>query len=554
VSDFFVFFHVSFFFISIYLFSFHSFFLISLIIFSFHSFFFISSVLSIMIIVFQCRQKMIINVCQKFFKKNSKNSHEQHRQQNERNDMNIYAKFYKNEFKTTTYLRFKNVTKYKKFRFNVVVFIWFLRYYKYFQSRNVKVSFTFLRDLSDLNFIFSFNFKDLLLKYFIAEKKNRFNRKINNAHKNYIYVEILYHFVKKIKNSKISYNLNSTVQKNATKKFEQTFERITFICSISSFDAVTIQFSKLDSLKKFDECILKRYNKANIILKFFQFVVTSTKWKKIFEIKALFKTIMISSNVISTWMRFSKIKDDTKTMNAFRQINARSFKTFLLKLNRKTRSKTNLNLTKHIKNHIKFNSLRLSKIIIKTNRDSREYFLNEMWRNAFKRQLKLINLYVDFLIMKMSSKFFDELLIYDLKNMSTMISWIKIQKYLFNVNVTKFVFVYILHVVNERNFDFEYTNFLLIIQDDIELIMNKNIVEKSLKMNSIKIANDKNIDHKKLFVFKLNQFLNEFLFDRHIVFCMKSISKIIFITVQHEKMLKYHDNFNVFTVDDLLRY
>jgi hypothetical protein len=121
---------------------------------------------------------------------------------------------------------------------------------------------------------FIFNFKDLWLKYFIVEKKDRFNRKINNAHTDYIYVEILYHFVKKIKNSKISYNLNSTMQKNVTKKFEQTFERITFICSISSFDAITIQFSKLDSLKEFNECTLKRYNKTNIILKSFQFVVT----------------------------------------------------------------------------------------------------------------------------------------------------------------------------------------------------------------------------------------------------------------------------------------
>ncbi len=253
-------------------------------------------------------------------------------------------------------------------------------------------------------------------------------------------------------------------------------------------------------------------------------------------------------------MRFSKIKNDTKTMNAFKQINARSSKTFLLKLNRETRSKTNLNLTKHIKNHIKFNSLRLSKIITKANRDSRKYLLDEMWRNALKRQLKLMNLHVDFLIMKMSSKSSDELLIYDLKNMSTMTSWIKVQKYLFNVNITKFVFVYILHVVNERNFDFEYTNLLLAIQDDIEFITNKNIVEKSLRMNSTKIANDKNIDHKKLSVFKLNQFLNEFLSDRHIVFRMKSISKIIFITAQHKKMLKYHDNFDVFTADDLLKY
>ncbi len=265
-----------------------------------HSFFFISFVLSTMIIVSQCRQKIIINACQKFFKKIRKTITNSIDNKMSEIDMNIYAKFYKNEFKTAAYLKFKNVTKYKKFRFNIVVLIWFLRYYKYSQSRNVKISLALLRDLSDLNFIFSFNFEDLLLKYFIAEKKDRFNQKANNAHRNYIYVEILYHLVKKIKNSKVSYNLNSTVQKNATKKFEQTFERITFTCSISSFDAVTIQFSKLDSLKEFDECTLKRYNKTNIILKSFQFVVTSTKWREIFEIKAFFKIIMISSNVIST--------------------------------------------------------------------------------------------------------------------------------------------------------------------------------------------------------------------------------------------------------------
>jgi hypothetical protein len=96
--------------------------------------------------------------------------------------------------------------------------------------------------------------------------------------------------------------------------------------------------------------------------------------------------------------------------------------------------------------------------------------------------------------MKMSSKFFDELLIYDLKNMSTMISSIKVQKYFFNVNVTKFVFVYILHVVNEKDFDFEYTDFLLKTQDDIELITNTSFSDYSFNDLFISIASNQRRD------------------------------------------------------------
>jgi hypothetical protein len=73
---------------------------------------------------------------------------------------------------------------------------------------------------------------------------------------------------------------------------------------------------------------------------------------------------------------------DTKDVQAviitFSELNARSKKKFFLTLNMKTRIKTNLKLKKHIKNHVKYNSLRMSEIMIETDRDSRDYSFDEM--------------------------------------------------------------------------------------------------------------------------------------------------------------------------------
>ncbi len=55
-----------------------------------------------------------------------------------------------------------------------------------------------------------------------------------------------------------------------------------------------------------------------------------------------------------------------------------SKKRFFLTLNIKTRIKVNLKLKKHIQKHVKFHFLRMSNIMIETNRNSRDYFFDEM--------------------------------------------------------------------------------------------------------------------------------------------------------------------------------
>ncbi len=129
---------------------------------------------------------------------------------------------------------------------------------------------------------------------------------------------------------------------------------------------------------------------------------------------------------------------------------------------------------------MKFLFLRMSNIMIETNRDSRNYFLDEMWRNTIRRQLNFSKLQVNFFMMRFTSKFSifeNALFVYDLMISTTKILWHDVFKYIAN-DISKYIFTYMLHVVNETKFDYEYLNVLLKIQKNIYLTINKDITIK----------------------------------------------------------------------------
>jgi hypothetical protein len=129
---------------------------------------------------------------------------------------------------------------------------------------------------------------------------------------------------------------------------------------------------------------------------------------------------------------------------------------------------------------VKFLFLRMSNIMIETNRDSRNYFLDEMWRNTIRRQLNFSKLQVNFFMMRFTSKFSifeNALFVYDLMISTTKILWHDVFKYIAN-DISKYIFTYMLHVVNETKFDYEYLNVLLKIQKNIYLTINKDITIK----------------------------------------------------------------------------
>ncbi len=77
-------------------------------------------------------------------------------------------------------------------------------------------------------------------------------------------------------------------------------------------------------------------------------------------------------------MKSFNLKNVQIVIITFNEFKIRSKKKFFFTLNIKTRIKANLKLKKHIKNHVKYIFLRMSKIMIEINRDSRDYSFDEM--------------------------------------------------------------------------------------------------------------------------------------------------------------------------------
>jgi hypothetical protein len=92
---------------------------------------------------------------------------------------------------------------------------------------------------------------------------------------------------------------------------------------------------------------------------------------------------------------------------------------------------------------------------------------------------------------------------------------------------------------------------LLKIQKDIHLTIDKNITikfdekihqfDKQISINASKES------------FKLNDLLNQFFFNNQIISRKKLISEILFMHDQRTKILKYHQDHDVFNEDELFK-
>lgn len=67
---------------------------------------------------------------------------------------------------------------------------------------------------------------------------------------------------------------------------------------------------------------------------------------------------------------------------------------------------------------------------------------------------------------------------FDLLTAAARASWNEVLEYI-SKKISKFTFIYILHVDDEQDFDSEYSDSLLEIQKDIQLIIDKDIAVKS---------------------------------------------------------------------------
>lgn len=176
----------------------------------------------------------------------------------------FFIKFYKNEFKTTIYLNFKNIDFFRKLKFYFIVLYWFEPFDKFVLLKRSKVIFELLTNVFNFD-LFRFYGKNLKKLLTLYRKNLAINDvstiKNNNNVKNYMYADIFYLCTKNLKNL---INLSSDCEM-LIQKFIKT--QLSLIKTISKIDLLIVIFSILKFL--FEKNNLKKYNKINILLKFF---------------------------------------------------------------------------------------------------------------------------------------------------------------------------------------------------------------------------------------------------------------------------------------------
>jgi hypothetical protein len=241
-----------------------------------------------------------------------------------------------------------------------------------------------------------------------------------------------------------------------------------------------------------------------------------------------------------------------------------TIKTFNLILNREKRIKFAFEVKKHIDEYVVFEELKISNQRVQTKKDSRVYFTNEMWRDIVKKQLQLIELKMNLLTMKIQTSIISiqTLLIYNFNNSDATISWTKIQ-ILLKSDMKKFDFIYILRVLNsddEDNDCFEYREFSLILMNEIHLSTDLDVhFENEFTKFDESITKSVRTDEEssKMFFFELSikdskEIFRKFLSKHERLKRKVSISQSHFD--DHELMLRYHDNYDVFTNEELQKW
>lgn len=401
-----------------------------------------------------------------------------------------YAKFYKNERKTASYLGYTDVAEYRKFRFIAPVLDSYTVLHIWCQQRKAKVPLQLLRDLRDPEAVFGADHATLIQMYPVAaENGDRAARIQSNLNRDYIYAGVLYHLNAAIEvTSTMDSKELASLQVTSSKKFEKEVMSKGF--RIPNFDVATVQYPVLGPLAEFGEDKLERYSRVNALLKSLQCALAPTKWKEAFVTSknGPFQSIQIGINAHPTWMQ-PATPTNALGEGVLTQTKRPSLpkKAFWMNLDRHLKSEFAEELDRHIEDHFTRKSLRLPELELKPNRDPRAYPIGELWRDTLRQQLNFVNLRVDFLAIDVVGEAEPEspipakkLLIYDFCNLSSAKSWTDVSELLNDPKLYSFHFVYTLRVVEmeDDEYEFEYDGPPLAIINDIELTEDYDVTER----------------------------------------------------------------------------
>lgn len=83
---------------------------------------------------------------------------------------NFFQKFFKLEFKATTYFEYTDIKKFRRFRLSFLIFKWYLVYHRHCTQRTAKIFLNFLKNFFNLNDVFFSKFSLIIKKIFYRAK------------------------------------------------------------------------------------------------------------------------------------------------------------------------------------------------------------------------------------------------------------------------------------------------------------------------------------------------------------------------------------------------
>lgn len=375
-------------------------------------------------------------------------------------DIDFYARFFKIEFLTAFYLNYKNIAEFRKFKFSSIVLEWYLYYAESCIVKNSKIAFELLRNLFDIETVFSEITDELRIRYSISdvsEKKSN-NKTITNQ--DYRYADLLYDLTQDIEHFS-DWSTDFQRHFEFSYQFEKFMKKIIFSIKISSVNIIKLKYSILDLFAEYNEQFLKKYSRMNALIKSLQCQLTSKKWKQIFVNvkKSSFQFRMINSDHIFKWMKFTIMKKKFNIYTMFTSAK-RTRKNYFFILNLNVFIRTNAILREH-QRFLKYDERRLFSKNVISDRDSTDYHLKKMWKNAFWRQFHFQNLSMNFVIIQIANVFksIQKKLIYDINNSKNVVFWFEILTFFAIEKNQKFKFIYILHVVKKKILITSISNF-----------------------------------------------------------------------------------------------
>ena len=267
--------------------------------------------------------------------------------------MIITCTFFQNEFKMNIYLNYVRIEDYKQFHFHFVIFRVYCHINHCF-SRFAKKSFALLRNVK--SFEFKNEYEKLLKKYDLAESNAEENKNVHLKWQNYIFADVLYHFVNELRDS---FTLTNDKIFAIIMKFKELFSKRQKLFVVDLNDII---WFKLNFLK--EENALEIYNWAFNVFKSLKTMIATFKWMFIFEKFDVneFSNTSIESDFIFQWMK--KVASNKKSffMNNVRvDMKKNKFKrVFLFRHVRKSQIKLKKKLKKFEK-ELEFENLNLSK-------------------------------------------------------------------------------------------------------------------------------------------------------------------------------------------------